>query len=112
MTQSPTERMTAARKADLALAQANEAVRLNEEAVRLNAESKAMIQELHDAWMKPHAGYGNRPLIECVSELVVDTQSGKVIGAKLVWWAKVLGALSVIGGAFYTAVAWGGSVPR
>jgi hypothetical protein len=95
------ERMTATQKAELALSQANEAV-------RLNAETNALMRELHDALMKPHSGFGNRALLSCVSDLVVEAQSGKMVGARLIFYAKVLGALSVIGGSVAAAASWGG----
>ena len=92
--------MTATQKAELALAQAKEAVRLNE-------ETNHLMKEFHDAFMKPHAGYGDKALVACVSELVVEARSGKLVGARLIFYAKVLTALSAIGASIAALATWG-----
>lgn len=86
---------------------AAEALLRANEAHAISAENNKLLTDLHDAWMKPHAVYGNKSLLQCVSEIVADAGAGRIVGEKLVWWAKILSALGVIGTAFYAAVHLG-----
>lgn len=86
---------------------AAEALLRANEAVALNAETNQMVREIHDAWMKPHVVYGNRSLLDCVSELAAEASAGRIVGERLVWYGKVFAALGTIGAAFYAAVHWG-----
>lgn len=86
---------------------AQQALERAEQAVALHAETNQMVKDIHSALMTPHPGYGNQALIKCVSELVTDAQSGKIVGAKLIWYGKVLTALATISTAVYAAIHWG-----
>ena len=101
MTQAkPPARPSAAQVAAEALLRANEQA-------AIHAETRQMVREIHDAWMKPHVVYGNRSLLDCVSELAAEASAGRIVGERLVWYGKVFAALGTIGAAFYTAVHWG-----
>ena len=75
-----------------------------EAALALNTETNHMVKEMHDAWMKPHPGYGGRTLLDCVSDLVTEASAGKIVGERIVWYAKIIGALSAMG-----ALTWWGA---
>lgn len=95
-------KMTAAETAEQALIKA-------EAALALNQETNAMVKEIHDAWMKPHAVYGNKSLLEVLSNLAAQASAGEIVGERLVLWGKVLTALGTIGAAFYAAIHFGQS---
>jgi hypothetical protein len=95
-----TPKPTASQVAQQALDRANQAVQIHEETNR-------MVKDIHQALMTPHDGYGNRALIKCVSELVIEAQSGKLVGAKLIWYGKILTALASISAAAYAVLQWG-----
>ncbi|MGL5735298.1 MAG: hypothetical protein ACRCYS_10575 [Beijerinckiaceae bacterium] len=83
---------------------AQEALAKAEAALELNTETNRMVKEMHAAWMQPHAGYGDRSLLQCVSQIVTEASADKIVGERLVWYAKVVGALSALGGAFWWGV--------
>jgi hypothetical protein len=94
-----TPKQTPTQIAAEALVRANEAVSLNEETHR-------MVKELRDGLMMPQPGY-TRSFVDRVTEVVLEAEAGKIVGERLVWYAKVLTALSVVAAAIYSAAHWG-----
>lgn len=80
-----------------------------EAALTLNQETNAMVKEIHDAWMKPHPVYGNKSLLDVVSNVAARAAAGEIVGERVVWWAKLLTALGTIGAALYAAIHLGQS---
>ncbi len=90
---------TAAQIADAAMARANEAF-------AISAENNLLLRELHAGLMKPLPGY-DQSFVERATAVVVEAEAGKIVGEKLVWYAKVLAALGAIATGIYGAAHWG-----
>ena len=75
------------------------------------AQSTAMIQALHGALMDPQPGYPDS-LLERVAKVTLAVETGNAVGNKMIWLAKVVGAISVIAGALYTFTHFGDTPTR
>ena len=100
MTPTPKPK-TAAQLAQDALARADAALHMTE-------ENNAMLKELHAGLMMPLPGY-TKSFVQRATEVVVEAEAGKIMGERLVWYAKVLTALGAIVTGLYTAMHWGPS---
>ena len=100
MSTAPTPKArTAAQLAKDAIARADAALHMTE-------ENNALLKELHAGLMKPLPGY-TKSFVERATEVVVEAEAGKIMGEKLVWYAKVLSALGAIVTGLYAAIHWG-----
>lgn len=73
---------------------------------RMREETHQMVTEIYTAWMKPHPVYGNRSLLDVVSNVAARASAGEIVGERIVWYAKIAGALTALGALF-----WWGSKP-
>jgi hypothetical protein len=85
---------------------AAEAMRRADEAHTISAENNRLLKELHAGLMQPLPGY-NKSFVERATEVVVEAEAGKIVGEKLVWYAKVLAAIGAIGAGLTALVTWG-----
>jgi hypothetical protein len=85
---------------------AAEALRRADEAHTISAENNRLLKELHAGLMQPLPGY-NKSFVERATEVVVEAEAGKIVGEKLVWYAKVLAAVAAIGAGLTALVTWG-----
>ena len=89
-------------KADAAAAKARA-----EEAIAIHNETNRLVKEVHQALMVPQPGYGNRAFLESAAALIVEAQAGKIIGDRIVYAAKWIGAASAIVSAIWAAIKIG-----
>lgn len=85
---------------------AAEALLRAEEALSLNAETNRMVKEMHQALMQPQPGH-DETLLERMAQVTIAAETGKAVGDRIIWGAKVIGALAAISTAFYAAVNFG-----
>lgn len=85
---------------------AKEAIARADDALQMTAENNAMLKELHAGLMLPLPGY-SKSFVERATEVVVEAEAGKIMGERLVWYAKVLSALGAIVAGLYGALHWG-----
>ncbi len=85
---------------------AAEARRIAEESLAISAENNRMLKELHAALMEPLPGY-SKSFVERATEVVVNAEAGRIVGERLVWYAKVFTALGTVSAAFYAMIHWG-----
>jgi hypothetical protein len=102
----PKPPQTAAQIAAEALLRANEASAIAHKALAVNVETNAIAKEIRAALLEPLPGY-DKSFVARTTEVVVGAEAGQIVGEKLVWYAKVLGALGAIATAIYGAVHWG-----
>ena len=74
---------------------AAEAMKRADEAMSISAENNRLLKELHAGLMQPLPGY-HKSFVQRATEVVVEAEAGKIVGEKLVFWAKVLTALAAI----------------
>lgn len=86
---TPPKPKTAAQVAAEALARADEAM-------AISAENNRLLKELHAGLMQPLPGY-HKSFVQRATEVVVEAEAGKLMGERLVFWAKVLTAIAAIG---------------
>jgi hypothetical protein len=87
---------------------AAEALEKAERALALNEETNRMVREVHAAMLAPLPGY-SKSFVERASEWMIEAEAGRIIGSRIIFYAKILGALGAIGAAFAAAVHWGQS---
>lgn len=76
------------------------AAQIAAQALARSDENNAMLREIHAAWMTPHAAYGDKSLLDCVSTLVVEANAGRIVGKRLIFWGSVIVALGAIAAFF------------
>lgn len=102
-----TPRQTPAQVAAQALLVAEEARADAKAALTLNQETNVMVKEIHDAWMKPHPVYGNKSLLDVISNVAARASAGEIVGQRIIFWSAVVAAMGAISAAFYAAVHFG-----
>lgn len=75
---------------------AAEALARADEAMMISAENNRLLKELHAGLMQPLPGY-HKSFVQRATEVVVEAEAGKLMGERLVFWAKVLTAIAAIG---------------
>jgi hypothetical protein len=85
---------------------AKEAMEKAEAALAMNEETHRLVQELHAGLMKPLPGY-DKSFVTRATEVVLEAEAGKLVGEKLVWYAKLFTAIGTIATALYAAMQWG-----
>ncbi len=63
-------------------------------------QATQMIEDIHSGLMKPQPGYEDS-LLDRVAKVTLSVETGNAFGNRLIWLAKVLGALSIIASAVY-----------
>lgn len=87
--------MTIPPKPKTAQQTATDAMARADEALAISLENNRMLKELHAGLMLPLPGY-HKSFVQRATEVVVEAEAGKLVGEKLVFWAKVLTALAAI----------------
>ena len=85
---------------------AQEAMEKAEAALAMHEETARLVRELHAGLMEPLPGY-DKSFVKRATEVVIEAEAGKLVGEKLVWYAKVCTAIGTVAAAFYAAVHWG-----
>ena len=89
-----------------AAAVAAEAMLKAEEALSVNVETNRLVKDLHQALMVPQPGY-DRPFLHRAADVVMEAEAGKIVGEKVVLWAKWVTALGVITSSLWAVVRLG-----
>lgn len=73
---------------------------------KMRKETHALVMGLHRALIEPEPGH-DHGLLHRMAAVTIAAETGRAAGERLIWWAKVIGAASLILSSLYAAIRFG-----
>lgn len=98
--------MTSRRPAAVTRAEFDELLAALEADRKMLRETHAVVMGLHTAWIEPQPGQ-EHGLLHRMAAVTIAAETGQAAGERIIWWAKVIGAVGVIASSLYAAIRFG-----